>query len=626
MIGWKNKFRFITWGPEGCAQCGADCNLFRPEDMAPEPVTLRVVLYGKEYNVTYPSQDRLDDLIVEFATMCKGGRKPHGNRKYFVCIHCGLDHFSNKMMLNRHRFIEGCSEAKYPDGRNALLLPYPDFKKGEGKKVEILSKKKCGNVGGSGAAKGHPMTLETIDPSRACGDDHDNAADDDARDSEDIEGEECDQGAPLGFGQSFRTVVAPPDLLWKEAPPRKNSPVKGGKGEKPGNAGLPKNKRKGSPGPRALGRKGLKSTDVGLTKKKQPRADIGTHIEAVKNLKKDRQDSGEFPVVGEIMGPRATRATTMALGKRKAHPEEECFHVSVRPPPASRVKEVTVDNSRNAVEVCPNLMEVVISKARQISLLRDRFQLQISSAARGSIYEWRKPRSISFADEIVTVSKTRDTNCTMERCDNPPETSFQGQRNTAVEFMQCHGHLPMDEDSTFQRNGEDQTESASPELKDDRVPAMVVSEGQWSTNGELLEFWADGKGSPSPFTFHPDLEERFKERSRVLSGLENTHVERFCRNAGVREKDLPEPISPPKPTMPSLYLLRQFEGEVTLPWNWQCSSGQDFIDIWTVAVRTDDFKDKLMRCAYWWSWRKVNDLSRSLSTPFKPELWYSRFV
>lgn len=66
MIGWKNKFRFITWGPQRCAQCGADCNLFRPEDMAPEPVTLRVVLYGKEYNVTYPSQDRVDDLTVEF--------------------------------------------------------------------------------------------------------------------------------------------------------------------------------------------------------------------------------------------------------------------------------------------------------------------------------------------------------------------------------------------------------------------------------------------------------------------------------------------------------------------------------------------------------------------------------
>ena len=109
--------------------------------MAPEPVTLRVQIYNSTYNVAYPSQQRVVDLISEFATMCKGERKSCGKRKFFVCIHCGDNGFSNKMMLNRHRFIDGCPKALYPDGSRALLLPYPDFKPREGKKVEVISRR-----------------------------------------------------------------------------------------------------------------------------------------------------------------------------------------------------------------------------------------------------------------------------------------------------------------------------------------------------------------------------------------------------------------------------------------------------------------------------------------------------
>jgi len=55
------------------------------------------------------------------------------------------------MMLNRHRFIDGCKNSKYPDGRLALLLPYPDLKTGEGKIVEVLSKKNMAIEGGIGS-------------------------------------------------------------------------------------------------------------------------------------------------------------------------------------------------------------------------------------------------------------------------------------------------------------------------------------------------------------------------------------------------------------------------------------------------------------------------------------------
>ena len=44
------------------------------------------------------------------------------------------------MLLNRHRFLNGCYGAKYPDGKPALLLPYPDFLPGQGKMVEGMSR------------------------------------------------------------------------------------------------------------------------------------------------------------------------------------------------------------------------------------------------------------------------------------------------------------------------------------------------------------------------------------------------------------------------------------------------------------------------------------------------------
>ena len=109
--------------------------------MAEEPVTLKVVIYGHSYQIRYPSLWRVQELQEEYATMCKGSLRPRGIRKFFVCIHCGKDEFSNKMMLNRHRYVEGCPATRYADGAMALLLPYPDFKRGEGKRVEVLCKK-----------------------------------------------------------------------------------------------------------------------------------------------------------------------------------------------------------------------------------------------------------------------------------------------------------------------------------------------------------------------------------------------------------------------------------------------------------------------------------------------------
>lgn len=84
-----------------------------------ESVTLPVKIYERFYNVEYPNERKVQELMLEFATKCKGNLKPGANRRYFVCIYCGKDNFSNKLRLNQHRYEDGCPEAKYPDGRQA---------------------------------------------------------------------------------------------------------------------------------------------------------------------------------------------------------------------------------------------------------------------------------------------------------------------------------------------------------------------------------------------------------------------------------------------------------------------------------------------------------------------------
>ena len=103
-------------------------------------MTLKVKIYERVFDVTYPSEKRVQDLMLEFATQCKGAIKPGAKRRFFVCIHCGKADFSNKMRLNQHRFRIGCENAKFPDGVPALLLPCPDFESGQGKKVEVMRK------------------------------------------------------------------------------------------------------------------------------------------------------------------------------------------------------------------------------------------------------------------------------------------------------------------------------------------------------------------------------------------------------------------------------------------------------------------------------------------------------
>ena len=214
VVGLLNRFRYIRFSTANCPICGKMPDPCSAEEMAPEPVTLRVKIYKQTYNVTYPSLKRVEDLKREYATMAKGALKPGSKRKYFLCIYCGKDHYSNKMMLNKHRFVEGCEQAKYPDGKKALLLPYPDFRTGEGKKVEVLGKK---TVAGSKSQDKQHVNSE---------DEGDDEAGADS-DADDFETELLNRGGSTSAGEMMDSSVAevrgvagttvniPEDLLYK---------------------------------------------------------------------------------------------------------------------------------------------------------------------------------------------------------------------------------------------------------------------------------------------------------------------------------------------------------------------------------------------------------------------------
>ena len=62
-----------------------------------------VGIYGEKHHVTYPSHKHVDELLREVTTLKSGS-----DRRWFVCIQCGDDKISNKMMLNKQRFLKGC--------------------------------------------------------------------------------------------------------------------------------------------------------------------------------------------------------------------------------------------------------------------------------------------------------------------------------------------------------------------------------------------------------------------------------------------------------------------------------------------------------------------------------------
>lgn len=91
---------------------------------------------------------------------------------------------------------------------------------------------------------------------------------------------------------------------------------------------------------------------------------------------------------------------------------------------------------------------------------------------------------------------------------------------------------------------------------------------------ELTEYWAEDKGAIMPFYFSNVVEGRLRARAEALETLEDAYVEKHCKAQEDLRTYSIEPTCPSKPPMPALYHLKEYENSVTLPWTWDCESGE----------------------------------------------------
>jgi hypothetical protein len=100
-----------------------------------------------KYTITYPSKERFEELALELAKEARAPLLPGQQRRKFICVHCGDASFTSKNRLNNHRYVVGCERALLPDGRQARILPYPQFQSGQGKAIELLAKDRDVDIG-----------------------------------------------------------------------------------------------------------------------------------------------------------------------------------------------------------------------------------------------------------------------------------------------------------------------------------------------------------------------------------------------------------------------------------------------------------------------------------------------
>ena len=87
---------------------------------------------------------------------------------------------------------------------------------------------------------------------------------------------------------------------------------------------------------------------------------------------------------------------------------------------------------------------------------------------------------------------------------------------------------------------------------------IVVRDVEFESNEEVLRFWAEGWGTPKPFTYHPGLEKAFTTRGEDLDRQEKLLMDRVRRMCDNRLIGLEPPFVLAKPpmAMPGLYHLR----------------------------------------------------------------------
>lgn len=612
---------------------GAPLNL---DAMVDVPVTLRVQAYKRVFNVTYPSLRRVQDLVLEFATQCKGDRKPGAKRRFFVCIHCGKSNFSNKLRLNHHRFEVGCGSVKYPDGTPARLLPYPDFLPGEGKMVEVMGRLAAGRYRRGSKTKAG-------DGGETC-----SGGDDDAlkEDFADVLPSKRPRSSVKGRG----TRPPPPDMLCGAAPPKVGARKPRAKRRKPSpNAQI---RPETDPEAPAQGSPQRFGTARGLTELFPRADDPPVHTEYPRTpepllpLDEGEGTLGRRCVRGDVIEGKRIRgavsrqqnSTALTLLERP----ESVLPRTVASVRASRPPQLSTEDG-----VSPSVLgeEAVsslnVADADAFGESPVRKSPRVVRHERQGAWHEEKAQRPGFADgrnHTVYMSsqeeKTEPEECAvfdgaraagaMRGMYPDTQAADLAQPSVVAEGLGVPEDNVLSEDVTMvvndvlsdiQRNLSPCASPTSSLIRrdvslEDAVASFRACEEDLEPTPELLLFWATGRGSPQPFDHHPRMEARFVALRNELMRQESLHVA-LKRRKAAESLSSGKPPTPPDPVpIPGLYHLQSYGDEVALPWSFDHPSGEAFRQHWEDSFSSREFRDRLQGCLWWWTAKKVGERAR----------------
>lgn len=306
-------------------------------------------------------------------------------------------------------------------------------------------------------------------------------------------------------------------------------------------------------------------------------------------------------------GGREPDVRRVHVAKRKTDQRDDAdgFHMSVRDGPSNKQPRIEEGVNRGNEDVSTMLNHLELIKERAISTLRERFYLRRTCICRRASIQSRLPLFL-LSTENGPHTCVKQVVCDRV-CPSPMDDALQvdANRGGTTPEIQCHDMDGNFSDCDMPPCELNQYPPPSPTLTEGAVASMYVWTDASVFIAEMREYWAEGKGAIRPFCFGSAIEGRLRARAKALETLEDAYVEKHCKAQEDLWMDTIEPTCPSKPPMPALYHLKEYENSVALPWTWDCQSGDDFVRNWENTVQTDEFKDKLMRCAYWWIRRKV---------------------
>ncbi|KAG0627733.1 hypothetical protein M758_2G224100 [Ceratodon purpureus] len=577
-------------------------------------VTLPVKIYERLYSVEYPDQQKVEELMLEFATKCKGDKKPGANRRFFVCIYCGKDDFSNKLRLNQHRYEDGCPEAKYPDGRQALLLPYPDFLQGQGKMVQSLVKGVTVPPRSTEIRQERTIAKTTGIPQRRDEYDEDFASLDNLHHGVSAtKNRGSVTGAPSPVSDANTKIIGRTVQSGAKAVPIRKQTQTG------------KQVLQGDRNARNVGKL---SAGHEVPKGKRPSGEVSQDgEETVRRSKRACRHvyfEGDGALINSgIEGPDRMRGANQQCTVSRQTSNFECegldtlawasmplamaaneYQGGGLPLPLTTTDMNVTTKAGPATTSRGGALRLKLPKKGSATVGVGPARLDTVPHAppgkRGADRSYAAPVAVHkpAVDKIAHLLAATETGeeCQDEQYAGPYNVVTNpagvivayGGKNQGPRARDTAGKVP--------RN----------RSVEEAISSMVAWEVEFDTNLRLSQYWTEGHGTPNPAAFHPELEPTLLAREEVLRDFERMHLSIAQQKSDDRLSKLEPPAPPTEPPMPGLYYLRTVEDAVELPWSWDCDGADDFRRKWDSSFLSAAFRESLMGCLWWWTAKKTD--------------------